>query len=257
MVVLAFPFLWCWVEAEAKAEAEAEAEAKAKARAKAKAAAEAWTTGFAARRSRRVGGPCTRARRGRTLPRELTMADPFTLLFLMLRPNDERAGWTAVQAAWRAVDREIEPDDDDRDDSWPVTKRRLGRVEGIVMTIGIRGHAETYVEAIDPSPLEPLECDVGPSSALSRFTIHRCTTGDEGFDEHFVVRANDEPAAIELLGGELRAALAAVPSPMHFQYRRGAIRITWSAAALEPRGLEAVLDAVIAACKRSPHAPYR
>ncbi|CAN5925204.1 hypothetical protein BH11MYX4_BH11MYX4_19790 [soil metagenome] len=175
----------------------------------------------------------------------------------MLRPNDERSRWTAVQAAWRAVDREIEPDEDDRDDSWPVTKRPLGLVEGIAITIGIHGHAETFVEAFDPSPLQHLECDVGPSSLLSRFTIHRCPMGDEGFDEHFVVRANDEAMARELLGGQLRAALPDVPSPMHFRYQRGAIRITWSAASLEPRGLEAVLDVIVSACKRAPLAPYR
>jgi hypothetical protein len=185
------------------------------------------------------------------------MADPFTLLFLLLLPNRERDRWTAVQAAWRAVDGNIDRDDDDRDDTWPITKRPLGLVEGTPTVIGIHGHVQTYVEAVDPSPLEALECDIGPSALLSRRGIHRWTTGDEAFDERFVVRTNDENKAREVIGGDLRAALANAPSPLHFRYLDGTIRVTWSAASLAPRELQAVLDVIVAACKRPKDAPYR
>lgn len=182
------------------------------------------------------------------------MADPFTLVALFMQPNTERERWTLTQVAWRALARRLAmiPDEDDRDDTWPVTKRPLGVADGIATTIGIQ-----VLEGEDPLPLESLVCDVGPSSLLSKFAIHRVTTDDAAFDEHFTARANDDAAARELLGDGLRAALQRLEGPFHFRYERGVVRLSWSAVTLEANHLEAVLGAVLAACQRRTSAPYR
>lgn len=188
------------------------------------------------------------------------MADPFTLLFVMLQPNSEKERWTAVQAAWRELGDmggELALDEDDREDTWPVTKRPLGTISTVALSIGIHGAAETFIEAEDTYPLEALSCDVGPTSVLSRFAIHRITTGDEAFDAHVSARANDEAAARVLLGDTLRAALIEAAAPFHFHYASGRARLTWAASATSARELEAAVRTMLAACKRAPPAPYR
>ncbi len=98
--------------------------------------------------------------------------DPFTLLFKMLEPNSERERWTELQRAWLAFAnaRDIVCDDGERPGTWPLTRRRLGVIEGVAIEIGIKGSAETYVETEDPFPLPHLTCNVGPASLLSRYT---------------------------------------------------------------------------------------
>src|SRR5262249_20847658 len=155
----------------------------------------------------------------------------------------------AVQAAWRAtaLDQGIELDEDDREDTWPVTKRRLGVASSVPLTIGIVTHRETYIETNDPYPLERLTCDVGPSSLLSGFSISRISTGNPAFDADFTVRANDEKLAFQLLSDHLRTSVRDVPLPLHFRYDRGLARLTWPATHLEPSHLAAALAAVLAA----------
>jgi hypothetical protein len=181
------------------------------------------------------------------------MIDPISLAYLFLKPNREREKWSRTQAAWRALLERLEIEaEDGRDDTWPVTKRELGTIDGNTVRIGIQ-----YLEMTDPFPLDRLTCDIGPASRLSSFSFRRVTTGDASFDEKITARSDTEELARELLTDEFRGALRRIEQDFHFRYERGHAKLSWGTETLDPEHLQALLDAIVTACRRTASVPYR
>lgn len=83
--------------------------------------------------------------------------------------------------------------------------------------------------------------------------------GDPAFDERFMVKADNEAMARSLLDTELRRALTAFESgSLSFDYRAGAVSLTWVAREENPAVLDAAIRVVVLASRwRRPEQSLR
>ena len=144
-------------------------------------------------------------------------------------------------------------------------KKQVGLVEGVALELseGVlhRGSSDSEAQPFTRlvgAAVSPLLFTVRVEfeSAFSRvggaLGAQDVETGDEAFDETFVVKASDEGLVLHLLGPEVRAAFKATPDTLAVDYQDGLITATWWGYEEDPRMLQAVLTLVVALGSVSP-----
>lgn len=120
--------------------------------------------------------------------------------------------------------------------------KQVGLLDGIAieLTEGLEYRGGNSI-ATEPSPFTrivaaatkpfPLTARIEFESAFTRLGswlgAQDVETGDEEFDETFIIKANDEEQVLELLTPELRAALQRAPDTLGVDYKDGIITATW------------------------------
>ena len=112
--------------------------------------------------------------------------------------------------------------------------------------------------ATTPFPLTArLEFETSTTRFGSWLGAQDVETGDEEFDETFIVKASDEEQVLELLTPELRAALQRAPDTLAVDYEGGLITASWWGHEQDQRMLDAVLRVVTTMGLAQPEARER
>ncbi len=99
--------------------------------------------------------------------------------------------------------------------------------------------------ATTPFPLSArLEFETSTTRIGSWLGVQDVETGDEAFDETFIIKASDEEQVLDLLTPELRAALQRAPDTLAIDYEAGLITASWWGHETDRRMLDAVLRVV-------------
>ncbi|NUO50070.1 MAG: hypothetical protein HOV80_14540 [Polyangiaceae bacterium] len=113
----------------------------------------------------------------------------------------------------------------------------------------------TRVRAVAPAPLE-LEASVYAEHLFSgigkALGFQDVRVGDRAFDDVFVVKADVEAAALELLTPEVRRALLKAGDMVRMDYEAGAVTVSWEGEEIDPGNLGRMVDLAVRAASVLP-----
>ncbi|NUO48967.1 MAG: hypothetical protein HOV80_08940 [Polyangiaceae bacterium] len=113
----------------------------------------------------------------------------------------------------------------------------------------------TQVHAVAPFPLE-LEASVYAEHLFSgigkALGFQDVSVGDRAFDDVFVVKADAEAAALELLTPEVRRALLKAGDMVRLEYKAGDVSVSWEGEEIDPGNLGRMVDLALLAASVAP-----